>query len=430
MLTEIRLGNFKCFGRPTAIPTARISVFIGPNGSGKSSPIQALMLLKQSLRQKNLVINGDHIKLGDFRDIVHKHHRWAPVTIGLGATSELNRPGPIVLGSQVDAAYTTVSGRSGLISHDVDLSIGPLNLNGSYDSSTDRHSISHNLTDIEGIAGIPISFTEDRGIGVPFAVAVDRSSVPPRGQEVKVSQLRNTLRAVALTPENTIRNFYYVSPFGRGFTEPSFVLGETSLTDFGDVGSPDRQQAIATTLKYREDVLQGKLSSWYERVTGIKVRFALREGRTTFVESVTPEGVFNIVNEGFGSNQLAFLLGQLAVATEDSIVAIEEPEIHLHPRAQYELANVLREAAIQEKKQLIITTHSEHILHSLLTAVAAGDLAAEDLAVNYFEKKEGVAEVRRLEVDDKGRVKGGLPGFFEAEIDQMDKYIQALSRQK
>jgi predicted ATPase len=202
------------------------------------------------------------------------------------------------------------------------------------------------------------------------------------------------------------------------------------VADFGDVRSPNRQQEIATTLKYREDELQDKLSSWYERVTEIRVRFVLREGRTTFVESVTPDGAFNIVNEGFGSNQLAFLLGQLAVAPEDSTVAIEEPEIHLHPRAQYELAKVLREAAIQEKKQLIITTHSEHILHSLLTAVAAGDLTTEDLSVNYFEKKDGVAEVRRLEVDDKGRVKGGLPGFFQAEIDQMDKYIKALSKRK
>ncbi len=428
MLTEIRLDKFKCFGRPTTIPTARISVFIGPNGSGKSSPIQALMLLKQSLRQKNLVINGDHIKLGDFRDIAYKHDEEAQVTIGLSATSDLKRPEPTILSSHMTSAYTTVSSQGRLVSHDADMSIGPLSLKSSYDSFTNGHSISHNLTDIEGIQEIPISFTGIDAIGTPLVVAVDRS-VPP-GQEVKARQLLETFKDALLALENSIKNVYYAPPFGRGFTELSFVIAERSLTDFSDIRSPNRQQEIATTLKYREHDLQGKLSSWYERITGIEVRFALREGRKTFVESVTPEGAFNLVNEGFGSNQLAFLLGQLAVAPEDSVVAIEEPEIHLHPKAQYELADILREAATQESKQLIITTHSEHILHSLLTAVAAGELTTDDLAVNYFEKREGMAEVRRLEVDDKGRVKGGLPGFFEAEIDQMDKYIQALSRQK
>ena len=132
MLTEIRLDKFKCFGRPTTIPTARISVFIGPNGSGKSSPIQALMLLKQSLGQSSLVISGDHIKLGDFRDIAYRHDENAQVTIGLSTSSELDQPGPTVLGSQVTSVYTTVSGRGGLISHEADLSIGPLRLNGSY----------------------------------------------------------------------------------------------------------------------------------------------------------------------------------------------------------------------------------------------------------------------------------------------------------
>ena len=427
MLTEIRLENFKCFGRLTAIPAARISVFIGPNGSGKSSPIQALMLLKQSLGQEALVTNGDLMNLGDFRDIAYKHDWNSEVTIGLSSTSELKLPEPTIFGNQVVSAYNTVNRAGTLVSHDISMSVGRLRLKIPYDSSTSRHPVPHNLDDIEGMAGIPVSITENKGIGVPLVVQTVAVS---QNQRAKATPLWDTLTAVVSTPKNTIRNVYYVPPFGRGFIEPSFELAERSVADFGDVRSPNRQQEIATTLKYREDELQDKLSSWYERVTGIKVRFALREGRTTFVESVTTEGAFNIVNEGFGSNQLAFLLGQLAVAPEDSTVAIEEPEIHLHPKAQYELADVLREAATQENKQLIITTHSEHILHSLLTAVAAGDLTTEYLSVNYFEKKDGVAEVRRLEVDDKGRVKGGLPGFFQAEIDQMDKYIKALSKRK
>jgi len=316
MLTEIRLENFKCFGRPTPILLAPISVFIGPNGSGKSTPIQALMLLKQSIGGVSLVTNGNLIKLGDFRDIVYKHSEESLVVIAVSTTTEKD----------------------------------------------------------------------------------------------KVTELR--YGQIACTyPENAIRNIYFVPPMERGFGEPSYKLGERPYFDFSDIPSADRPQAVATTLKYREKELQDKLSQWYERITGIRVRFALREGRATFVESVTLEGTFNMVNEGFGSNQLAFLLGQLAIAPEDSTICIEEPEIHLHPRAQSHLAEVLMEVAKEEHKQLIITTHSEHILYRLLTAIPEGVLTLEDLTINYFEKKEGVAEVRKLEVDDKGRT----PRIFRGE---------------
>ena len=79
------------------------------------------------------------------------------------------------------------------------------------------------------------------------------------------------------------------------------------------------------------------------------------------VKSVTPSGPVNIVSEGFGANSLIMLLLQLVSADKGATVMIEEPEIHLHPKAQAELASVLAEVALEEDKQVIMTTHSEHI---------------------------------------------------------------------
>lgn len=106
---------------------------------------------------------------------------------------------------------------------------------------------------------------------------------------------------------------------------------------------------------------------------------------------------------------------------------IEEPEIHLHPRAQAELASVLAESAKSEDKQLIMTTHSEHVLGRLLTLVAEGKLAKEELAIYSFEKDDqGVCTADEIEVMDDGRVIGGLKSFFESELDELDRYMRAL----
>ena len=65
------------------------------------------------------------------------------------------------------------------------------------------------------------------------------------------------------------------------------------------------------------------------------------------------------VSEGFGTNSLIMAPShELVSAERGATVMIEEPEIHLHPRAQAELAEVLTEVALEEDKQVIMTTHS------------------------------------------------------------------------
>ena len=97
----------------------------------------------------------------------------------------------------------------------------------------------------------------------------------------------------------------------------------------------------------------------------------------------------------------------------------------MHPAAQALLTDTLVDIAHAEDQQLILTTHSEHILMGLLTSVARGDLTPDELRVYYFTRGDGAAKVERLEVNDNGQIKGGLKGFFEAETASMDRYMQA-----
>lgn len=134
-----------------------------------------------------------------------------------------------------------------------------------------------------------------------------------------------------------------------------------------------------------------------------------------------------LVHDGFGSNQLVYVFTQMAAARKSTTICIDEPEIHLHPAAQARLTEVLVDIARDEDQQLILTTHSEHILMGLLTAVAKGTLAAEELKVYYFTREGDAARVERLEVNENGQIKGGLKGFFEAEMNAMDRYLKALA---
>ncbi len=73
-------------------------------------------------------------------------------------------------------------------------------------------------------------------------------------------------------------------------------------------------------------------------------------------------------------------------------ILIEEPEIHSHPKAEADVASALANEAIAEEKQLIITTHSEHLLGRFLTLVSERKLSSDDLSLYSFKKirKESV----------------------------------------
>ena len=219
-----------------------------------------------------------------------------------------------------------------------------------------------------------------------------------------------------------------IIPALRGLTQPNYRLGNKSVDDVSLEEEFAQQEAqTASNLVYSQENLR-KVSGLLEAVTRVGLRTDLVPPQSIEVKSVTDSKSFNIVNEGFGTNSLIMLLLQLTSAEKGATVMIEEPEIHLHPKAQAELAEVLTEVALEEDKQVIMTTHSEHITGRLLTLVAEGKLTPDDVAIYAFEKDEnGVCTAKDLRITDEGRIEGSIGDFFEVNLAEMNRMVKALS---
>ena len=219
-------------------------------------------------------------------------------------------------------------------------------------------------------------------------------------------------------------------PAIRGLVRPTYSLRDNYLAQLTmHRGLSDQEEQLATNLEYVRS-LEEEISKLLDRVTGTGLRTDSIPPKSVSVKSITPSGAINIVSEGFGTNALIQLLLQLVTAEPGATVLIEEPEIHLHPKAQADLAEVLADTAKAEDKQIIMTTHSEHLLSRLLTLVAEKNLSPDQLAIYSFTKDEkGECSASEIEVTELGQVTGGLTGFFDANLDEMDRYVKALQNQ-
>ena len=130
----------------------------------------------------------------------------------------------------------------------------------------------------------------------------------------------------------------------------------------------------------------------------------------------------SIVNEGFGINQLVYML-TICLYSHYKIVAIEEPEIHLHPSMVRELAIALAEIAVEKNRRLIVSTHSETFVVALLSQIAAGKIKADEVSFVLAENPNGSTELTPQKATRNGQIEGGLRAFMASEAKDLVDFL-------
>lgn len=112
----------------------------------------------------------------------------------------------------------------------------------------------------------------------------------------------------------------------------------------------------------------------------------------------------NLPDVGYGVSQALPIIVQSVLATQDRMLLIQQPEVHLHPRAQAALGSLFAEFVAKEKKQLVVETHSDHLLDRLRQEVANKTLSPESLGILFFERHGTETKIHPLKVDGAGNI--------------------------
>ena len=135
----------------------------------------------------------------------------------------------------------------------------------------------------------------------------------------------------------------------------------------------------------------------------------------------------SLADVGFGISQfLPIIVADLQLSNESTLI-MSQPEIHLHPSVQANLAGYLVGQVIETNKNYIVETHSEYLLNRMRLLIVQGEIQPEDVAVYYFENsiKNG-SVAHRIEFTKQGQILNAPKGFFDTYmIDTMDIALNA-----
>jgi energy-coupling factor transporter ATP-binding protein EcfA2 len=435
MLKSVHLKNFKLH-EDTLIEAAPITVFIGPNNSGKSSIFQALLLLRQAASRNDRSLCQPP---GGIQPPPSEHYLYSPnLIVDVGAFDEVIRKGRSDILIRLCGSAKPQRPVHGVNEASVDVTVGVK------DNRLVRNSGSFTCLGSQAkwdfTAGNPIQPNVVRLIigGVNYGIAIAdtfRLTQPgvwqagpglPHETTLMYNEFSQWLGAI---PYNLLASVHPVYAL-RGFEEWGYPITDHPPANLELMTLHDRALALPNALA-SDRQLKGKLSDRLEELLHISIDFELVQGKRLKIWAKSSAGNARetlFVNEGAGANQIPFIFVPVLLTPPNETILLSEPEAHLHPKGQCELTRMLLTVAKKENIQFFIETHSEHVLHVILNAVARGEWAKDDVALHYFENVAGAAQVKRLGINEHGQVDGGLPGFFDQSLAELTEFLDALKK--
>ena len=394
-ISQIRIRNFRSIEAET-VTLAPITVLYGHNSAGKSSLIYSLLTFKKIVENTSVhpstFFDLIFVNLGNYKQVVFDHQEENIISflVNIPYTNSVMEYGVSI--RKTDGRFQLKM--CGAV--DIEFSI-PV---------TFPYPLNQTDTDLINYNDVEYGFSWN-GI-VATAIPSENKEQKPVVSEFIVRTLNY---CVAL-----LRKIDFV-PLKRGFTKLHYnPVGIASLAT---------EDEIATVL-IQDPYLEGKVDSYLQKIINRGFRRSIHPG-TSMASLLTNEKeialTVDLVNDGFGVNQLVYLLTK-CLRSDVKLVCIEEPEVHLHPKAIRQLAKAFVEMSDKESKQFIISTHSEVFVAAILNLVAKGELHHNDVSFNLVTKKGKVSHFEPQEINSDGQVTGGLISFIEGELEELNEFFK------
>ena len=434
MLSKIKIGNFKSI-KDLELELAPLTIFVGPNASGKSNVLESIAILAQTPKLRDRIEKslygsleyGEFIRYPSTHDfplfdfVAHKKDWSKFITFEIHVTDKENHE----IGYRYAFQPKDEEVRLAVFENEKKL-VEVVRFKipewaGGPDWDTEflhpgelvEHVMPH-MSDLSNILD-PTS----------FECVFPTPPISDKNLQKNIEGISSKAQKIVKKIETTVRDIYFLSAI-RGEVRPIVEIGagEPRLGTHGE-GLIEILSLIFRRPEY--DKISGKIVEWASNFGMDEIKAGWWGGTNLSSDYIDPQfrTRLNLALASQGSRQILTIITQLFWSTPGSVIMIEEPEISLHIEAQLELPKMFSDA-INEGKQVIVTTHSEHLILALKPLIVNGDLKPDDVAIWHFEKTEEGTKAERLNLTDKGIVAGWIPSYVKAEEEILKEWFNTL----
>lgn len=447
MLNRLKIENFKAW-RHADLKLGKVTGLFGTNSAGKSSLLQLLLLLKQtaSATDRGLVLDlggpADFVSLGTYKDVIHQHDEknhmsWLlEWTLGknLAIQDPMQLPGsPLFEANSLETHCEVGLRQARLWARElayrfdgVEFKLQPKpGLETKFELATNSEKF---------------SFIRTQGRPWPLPHPVKTHLFPNEARTFFQNAI--FLGDFELQYEILMNSIYYLGPL-REHPRREYHWSGSAAADVGERGEWTINAILAATrdgemrnlgYRKRKKPFQEMIAYWLNAL-GLIHDFRLEEiaeGSNLYqaiVKTASTGVTTTLTDVGFGVSQVLPAIVLLYHVPEGSTVLMEQPEIHLHPAVQSGLADVMLNVARARNVQVIVESHSEHLMRRLQRRVAEEQATSEDVKLYFVSTDRGVAHLSDLDLNEWGEIRNWPKNFFGDEMGEIAAISKAsLSR--
>ncbi len=455
MFTELRLQNFKSWVDTGAIRLAPLTVIFGGNSAGKSSLGHLLLALKQtalSTDRKRALNLGDAstlVDLGTFADSLYDHdlsrklefdlawHLPKPLEIRNAIQTGQRFSGEnLSLHATLSADPRTSQPRTELLSYTLSKDAEP-QLTVTVSSKGTKYSLEAS----------PMSLVRSQGRAWP----IEEPEKFYRLSEPSLARFQNAgfLTEFALETERVLRSLAYLGPLREAPRRMYQWSGDTP-DDVGQMGqfaipallaADGEKRRLNVAAKQRTFGFSEFIAKQLQRL-GVIHSFSVNpvsEGRKDY-EVIVQTGVtgasVRLTDVGVGVSQVLPAIVQAFYCAPNATVWMEQPEIHLHPQVQAELADVFidaihaRENGTPRNVQLVVESHSEHFLNRLQRRIAEEVVGPDEIAIYFAKGTADGTQLEPLQLNLYGDIENWPENFFGDDMADLTARTVAAARRR
>jgi hypothetical protein len=439
-MQTIIVKSFRCFARRQELPLGRITLLVGENSAGKSSFLAAIRLAwAVSHGYESPDFNEEPFALGSYRDIANfrggKAGRATEFSIGctLQPSGRLKQAIPAAAGVvTVEESFVRVTRRP-----------SPRTWRASYGNVSVIINLSERKVAVEPEGGtftIPDSQPYQPISGAHFwqllrAGFIDTPLSPKHESELAPAAAALYKEVDALVGHVWQRQPQRPVAIAPIRSEPERVYQPRKELARARGGSMPFYLADALAPSSKTRPVLKTLLDGYGKASGLFDTLGVKpldvEGGVFQLQVKATGPARNVVDVGYGVSQVLPVLVD-AYRYQDRILLIQQPEVHLHPRAQAELGSFIYDQAASSQTRFVVETHSDYLANRILMEVrdhasdTARRLQASDVLILYFEQSGHDVNVHPIHVDETGSLKDAPSSYREFFLEEERKFVTGL----